>query len=443
MQAAMEGTAQIESSPVPAVPPVSKWNLAALIAFRLVFAYQVLYSFPFPLSFLPKADKIFGWYETLFTKLTVWSGTHILHLQQPVSYTISGSGDSLFSWVQNFTQLWLAVVVVVIWSVADRKRRNYQYLHEWLWLYVRVVLGATLMTYGAAKVIKTQFPDLFLWRLLEPYGDSSPMGLLWTFMGYSKMYNLFTGLVEFAGGALLFVPRLSALGALVSMGAMTQVFILNMSYDVPVKLYSFNLLLMGVFLMSREWRRMLDVFLFNRPAAPVIHPPLFQRRWLNVGLLALQILLLCYFGGTNLYSNQQRFKESGDGSPKPALYGVYSVDEMSVDGQARPPLFTDATRWRRMIFDRYTSIGLFPAEGPVQRYSGKLDEAKKTLELTRRGDKTWKASFTLDRPSPTIITLNGEMDGKKIQAKLRLLDVKTFPLNKRGFHWINEFPFNR
>jgi hypothetical protein len=39
-------------------------------------------------------------------------------------------------------------------------------------------------------------------RLLKPYGESSPMGLLWTFMGYSTGYNLFTGGAEALGGLL-------------------------------------------------------------------------------------------------------------------------------------------------------------------------------------------------------------------------------------------------
>jgi hypothetical protein len=35
------------------------------------------------------------------------------------------------------------------------------------------------------------------------------------------------------------------------------------------------------------------------------------------------------------------------------------------------------------------------------------------------------------------------MDGKKIQARLRKLELNNFLLNSRGFHWISEFPFNR
>ena len=32
------------------------------------------------------------------------------------------------------------------------------------------------------------------------------------------------------------------------------------------------------------------------------------------------------------------------------LYGIRNVDQMTVDGEVRPPLATDSTRWRRVIF---------------------------------------------------------------------------------------------
>lgn len=82
----------------------------------------------------------------------------------------------------------------------------------------------------------------------------------------------------------------------------------------------------------------------------------------------------------------------------------------------------------------------------MQRFNSKLDLTAKTLQLTKRaGDPNWKANFTIetDKPSPGSILLSGEMDGKKVQAKLRKLPLNNFLLNSRGFHWISEFPFNR
>lgn len=426
------------------LPSSPAWSLPTRLAFRFGFVYLVLYSFPGPLVFIPGVSSLFGWYENLSKKLVIWTGAHVLHLSQPVQYNLTGSGDTLHDYIQNLLVLAIAVVAMLVWSVLDRKRREYNYLHQWLRFYVRLVLGATLLNYGAYKVIKSQFPNPFLGRLIEPFGDSSPMGLLWTFMGYSQPYNIFTGLVEMVGGALVIVPRLATLGALVSIGAMANVFMLNMSYDVPVKIYSFNLLAMGGFLLLPELRRLTNVFILNREAQPVVVPPLFRRRWLNVSLLAAQLLFLAYCAGADLYQSYQGSKQYGDLAPRPPLYGIYAVDEFTLDGQARPPLFSDQARWHRVTFDLYSSVSIQPAEGPVQRYTGKLDLAAKTLQLSKRGgDQSWKANFTLDNSSPGLLVLNGEMDGKKIQAKLRMLDVKAFPLNSRGFHWISEFPFNR
>jgi uncharacterized membrane protein YphA (DoxX/SURF4 family) len=412
------------------------WNLATRLAFRLVFAYEIIYSFPFPLNLVAGFDRAFGWHEMLFARITVFTGAHILHLSRPLAYSPYAGGDSLFGWVQSLAQLMLAVAACVIWSLLDRKRPNYRSMQEWLWLYVRLVLGAAMISYGAIKIIKVQFPDLFLWRLLSPYGDSSPTGLLWSFMGYSRTYNLFTGLVELVGGALLFVPRLATLGALLSVGAMANVFMLNLSYDVPVKLYSFNLLLMGLYLMAPEGRRLLNVFVLNRATAPLTHAPLFQRRWLNNGMLALQLGLLLYVGASELYQSHKRYTQSGDGAPPPPLFGVYNVDEFIVDGQARPTVLTDDARWRRVTFERYNLMAIFPGDSPVQRYKVKLDPSKHSLQLGKIVPGSWQASFSFEENSPTQLTLRGEMDGRQIQASLRRVELKSLPLYENGFHWI-------
>lgn len=428
---------QSEERPADTLPAANvTWGLPMRLAFRLVFAYEVLYSFPFPLNLLPFSDKISGWYDALFGRMTVWTGAHILHLHTPLAYSFYAGGDSMFGWVENLVKLMFAVAAAIIWSLLDRKRPNYRSMREWLWLYVRLVLGAAMISYGAIKVIKVQFPDLFLWRLLSPYGDSSPTGLLWSFMGYSRTYNLFTGLVELVGGALLFVPRLATLGALICAGSMANVFMLNVSYDVSVKLYSLNLLLMGVYLMASEARRLLDFFVLNRPAAPATRVPLFQRRWLNNGVLALQLLLLIYVGASELYQGHQRYKQSGDGAPAPPLFGIYNVDEFIVDGQTRPAVLTDDARWRRVTFERYNLMAVFPGESPVQRYKIKLDSAKHSLQLSKIVPGSWKASFSFEENSPTQLTLRGEMDGRKIEATLRRVELKSLPLYENGFHWI-------
>src|SRR5258708_21145416 len=103
-----------------------------------------------------------------------------------------------------------------------------------------------MVDYGWHKIMPVQFPPPGPDRLLVAYGDSSPMGLLWTFMGASKPYVMFSGLIEVAGGLLLLFRRTSLLGGLLSAAVLTNVVLMNFCYDVPVQLYSSRLLVMAV-----------------------------------------------------------------------------------------------------------------------------------------------------------------------------------------------------
>jgi hypothetical protein len=124
--------------------------------------------------------------------------------------------------------------------------------------------NAAERVYGASKIIPLQMPAPSLARLIEPYGDSSPMGLLWTFVGASKEFEILSGCAEMLGGVLLIFPRTTLLGALVCLADTAMIFTFNMCYDVPVKLYSLHLLLMSVFLVAPDFRRLLNLFLLNR-----------------------------------------------------------------------------------------------------------------------------------------------------------------------------------
>ena len=40
------------------------------------------------------------------------------------------------------------------------------------------------------------------------------------------------------------------------------------------------------------------------------------------------------------------------------------------------------------------------------------------------------------------LTLDGNMDGHKVHMPLNLVDRRKFLLVSRGFHWVQEYPFN-
>ena len=170
----------------------------------------------------------------------------------------------------------ISFIGAAAWMLFDR--REHPRLREALRTYVRFALAASMIFYGAIKVIPSQFPPPTLERLVQTYGSSSPMGLLWTFMGTSPAYTIFTGAMELLGGLLLTARRTMLLGALVTVGVLSNVVALNVFYDVPVKLYSANLLAMAIYLAVPDLRRLFDFFVLRRAIEPRPDEPLLRPR---------------------------------------------------------------------------------------------------------------------------------------------------------------------
>src|SRR5581483_1592624 len=139
MQAQPQKTAQVESPLSESAAP--RWSLASRIAFRLVFAYFVLYNIPFPVGLLPFTDTLSERYDRIWHAIVPWVGKHLLRLSSDITIFTNGSGDTTYNYVQVLCFLVLAVMVAAVWSVLDRKRPNYVRLYQWLRLYVRFALA--------------------------------------------------------------------------------------------------------------------------------------------------------------------------------------------------------------------------------------------------------------------------------------------------------------
>ncbi|HKG22241.1 MAG TPA: hypothetical protein VKC34_10100, partial [Blastocatellia bacterium] len=229
MQAQMQRQAEPEMIQTASAAP--RWNLAKRVAFRFAFAYFALYIIPFPLESLPFTGTLIGKYNELWQAIVPWVGRHILHLSYDITVFTNGSGDTTFNYVQVACFLAAAAAVALVWSVLDRRRPGYGRLYQWLRLFLRFYLASAMIGYGAFKIFPIQMPAPSLTRLLEPYGESSPMGLLWAFVGASKGFEIFTGCAEMMGGLLLLLPRTTLLGALICLADTVQIFVLNMCYD--------------------------------------------------------------------------------------------------------------------------------------------------------------------------------------------------------------------
>jgi hypothetical protein len=436
---APQGTPSIEVE-------VPRWTLPRRLAFRFFAVYFGLYVLTTQMigGFIPfQVDLSFISDKGPVLWMVNWTAAHVFGATLPLVVTGSGSGDKTFDWVHAFCFLIIALAITVAWSIAARRTENHVTAHKWYRLFLRFALGTTMLSYGAAKVIPLQmsFPSLI--RLLEPYGNFSPMGVLWASIGASRPYEIFTGAMEISAAVLLFIPRTALLGALVALCCTVEIFTLNMTYDVPVKLFSFHLIVMSLFLLAPDMQRLADVLVLNRTAEPSAAPPLgktpkSQRIW-TIAQLVFGVWLI----GAAIQGSIQAWSTYGGGAPKSPLYGVWNVMYMSLDGVERPPLLTDYERWRRVVFDRPTQMSFVRMDDTVVSVGSTIDEGAKSINLTKPADQKWAAAFSFERPAPDRMTLSGEMDGRRIQMRLKLFPRENFLLVTRGFNWVQEYPFNR
>ena len=127
----------------------------------------------------------------------------------------------------------------------------------------------------------------------------------------------------------------------------------------------------------------------------------------------------------------------GPGEPRSPLYGIWNIEDLSVDGESRPAVLNDYDqRWRRVIFDTPTVIVFQRTDDSFAHYEARVDTSSRTIALTKRNGGPWRASFTFDRPSDDRLVLDGTMDGYKLQLRLRRVELDTFRLLNSRFRWI-------
>lgn len=435
-----EEIAEIET-PEPRPEAAPRWGLAKRILFRFTFSYLTLYFFPWLLGAIPYAMVPGKPLNDAWNALVAWVGKRAFGAD--LVFEPTGSGDTTADYVNLLCVLGIALMATAVWSILDRKRPNYIRLHEWLRVYVRVSLAFAMIVYGGVKAINSQFREPGLDRLLQPFGEASPMRLLWTFMGASQAYTMFSGIAELAGGILLVFRRTTLLGALVAIGVMSNVVMLNFSYDVPVKLFSSHLLLAAVFLTLPDLSRIANFFVLNRPVEPSPIRPLFRKPWLHRAVTIARTVFFLGFAVYMLYSSWEVRREMA--VAKSPLYGIWEVEEFAADGEVRPPLMTDSGRWRRVVFDRPEMVTFYFMPGSRWVCDLEVDEQKKLLNLTAYDEKGAETKFALayDRPQPGRLRIEGTFEGQKVRARLHRRDESKLLLTSRGFHWINEYPFNR
>ncbi|MDQ6611832.1 MAG: DoxX family protein [Gemmatimonadota bacterium] len=430
------------------------WSAPTRVAFRFCFVYFGLYvlttqmlpgMLPIPGVNIPDLGSL-----SVVQAPVVWFGAHVLQLPNPISLAPSGSGDRMFDWVLALQTLIVAAITTIVWSVRSPCSTSHARLYKWFRFFMRWALATTMLSYGFAKVIPLQMPVLTLTKLVEPYGDFSPMSVLWNFIGSSAPYEVFIGCAEVFAGALLFWTRTTLFGIIVTLMDAIGIFALNMTYDVPVKLFSLHLILLSLVLLAPNIRTLYALLFLQQAAVPIREPALGrsaagERRWTTLQVGFGTYCMLAMFVGSVIAWNKY-----GGGAATSPLFGIWSVNVSISDGILQPPLLTDSSRFRHVIFQRKELATMQKMDQRLLTYFTAVDTVAHTLTLTAANTRKSptdtahaKPTFVYQRVSKDSLILDGDLNGHRLHLGLSLRPHEKFPQLSRGFHWIQQNPLNR
>jgi uncharacterized membrane protein YphA (DoxX/SURF4 family) len=289
-------------------PGPVRWRLSTRIAFRFCFCYMFflavgcIYVFVYYMKFMT-GSALWGYLQVDPWRAVVpWIALHIYHIQR--SLFIFPESDYLYGYLQHLCELVVALTATVVWSFLDRNRPHYRQLFAWLTLLLRFALAITLLSYGFDKVFPLQFRPVTVERLVAPAGDLNHFGMLWIFMAASKPYTIFSGMLEVIAGILLLLPRLEMLGALFSVAVLSNVVVLNLAYNVQVKLFSAHLLLVAIFLAVPAILMIFRLLVLRQSVPPILVPRLSGRRQVDRGVRIGVSVLAIVFGGFTFAANR-------------------------------------------------------------------------------------------------------------------------------------------
>jgi hypothetical protein len=380
-----------------------------IAAARAGALYLVLYLFPAPLGGLPFVSSLAGGTQRL-------EAHAIAGLFSRISgHTISAASsfDSPANWLRLPCLMVIAAIAAMLWtwrrpSPSPRARVLF-------FVYLRVVLATTMIAFGAAKLLRVQFDEMPVFRLFVPVGEQSPMGLLWSFMGFSYGYCIFVGLAELGGGVLLLWSGSMAGGALILVAVLANVVAMDLAYDVPVKIEAIHDLLIALVLVAPSIPRVLAA----------LRGPKARLRWVPFLLIAAAVVPKL---------NEKREMIAFDHAPCP-LEGVWMVESFIQDGVSHPANLDDKTRWRRAAFfgSRFVANGM----DEKMMLTANAEYSAGALKVVPDNDQAhpYLVAFVRDGDTATL-------DGHGLHVTLRSFDPKKARLNSRGFHWVSEDVYN-
>ncbi|WP_405397772.1 DoxX family protein [Maribacter sp. Asnod2-G09] len=407
---------------------------------RFVFLYFLLYIYPYGFEYINEIDpNNFSFWKGI----TIGFGEIFLGWEYNKDMLLNGL-DSKYDFTRFLLVAVISIIGAIIWVFIDTKiKKEYNNkLKILLQTILRYHIGLTLILYGLSKVFLLQFGTMDIDSLETAIGEHNGMNLVWAFMSYSKFYGITAGLIEVVGGLLLLFRRTTSLGAFLLLIAMTNVVLMDIGYDVIVKMFAIHLLLMIVFLMWDDLKRLYDFFLRNKPSTAAIYMPLFEGRkgkyirYITKGVLLLYVFISFSLDMTERieqqHSNQyENFTSSQD------------IEIFVKNGDTIPKSKINGSRWNKIRINDLSylpeTLMILNEDNTTERYKFTADTLTKKIHLTGLyGDDQTSHELTYKVLENKVYIYEGIFKGDSLWMRTRAKTIRDYRLTRNGIRWIRD-----
>jgi len=417
------------------------YSFSAKIFWRFVLLYIVLYIYPYGFEYIYhlKTENISFWKQP-----TLWFGETFIGWKFNREQLLNGF-DSEYDYSRFLLIAIISIILTTVWFCIDLKFKKVytDKIKILVHTLLRYHVGFTLILYGLAKVLLLQFGTFNISNLETPIGELSGMRYLWNFMSYSKFYTIISGLIEVIGGGFLLFRKTSLLGAFILFVAMANVVLLDIGYDVRVKMFAIHLFLMTLLLMSDHLKGLIRFFITNKPTTPQKFLPfLVTSKSKKIGY-AFKAILLTYFIVTTIGEYKMRLRMLDDSYPQ--LASMHTVDLFIKNGDTLHYCNQNSPeRWKKMNLNGHwrnpETFSVTLENNQNLRFKFDADTLSKQLNLKDLGDSTGvKYTFYYQQLNEKQFKFDGIYKGDTLSIETQAKFLKDYKLTKYGIRWLTVF----
>lgn len=418
------------------IPPI--WYRAKVFLLRAVSLYLILV-FLFMSNYLDTYN-FKPYLNQPFDHITIYLSSIASSIFFKKQYTPRlGFRDYCWTDIALLVYLFIAVMIAFVWTLAD-KAKKIPGLFSYTCVFARYYLSAILLGYGISKLFGDQFGQPDMTTLIRPLGDFDLRSLFWEFMGASKSYQFFGGLIETTAGTLLLFRRTTTIGGIIALSLFMNILMLDFAYDVIVKVRVIFFILLTIYILTPDLKRLYGLFFLNQSAVLANMPPVIgngKYKWVHY---LIKVFLVVLVVSMILKKNMRMFAQYHYAANN-NIAGIYKIDDIYLNNQLIKPSNGDTIRWNKIAINKYFPIlGIQFTNDSIIEYFFKVDTLRKFIDLSLMNDPGIKSRLYYKNIKANEWHFEGTFNNNFIHVTSKKINTDNFILQKKYgiLNWNND-----